>query len=101
MKKYRIENRTRSKLILQAVRPAQAPRKGVVHDPDHDLEIGDAADTDEALETLGAVRGPRCPSPVLVVTEADLDRLAPSSRLALDALSKGPRPSLVVTEIAA
>lgn len=102
MAKYKIENRTRTKIRLQAVRPGPVKGGSPERDSDHDIVIGDAKDTDEYLEGRGVhTRGPRCPSPVVVVTDEDLDRLAPQSRAALKSLSTGPRPTLVVTEIAA
>lgn len=84
MKKYTVENTSRQVIRLQAVRPGPKG-KGPVRDMDHDVVIGDAADTDQDLKLRGIERNPKCPTPRVEITDVDLARLAPSSRSAFDA----------------
>lgn len=99
MKSFRLENRERDKKILPALKSGPTKADPLERDQEHDVILGDAQDTDEFVALKGATRNPRCPSPVVIVTEAQLGRLAPAARKALEFWTSGPRPQVVMTEI--
>lgn len=78
-RKVEIENRTRDTLIFPATKEiatADGKTKRVL-DPERDIVLGDAANTRELLDSYGLEYGPKCPPPVVVVDQADIDALAP------------------------